>query len=128
MFLTVQPGEFFDYDYQLPDDHPPGVYWYHPHHHGMVADQVFGGLYGAIVVEDPQQLPVTRERVLVVSDITLDASGRLQQPSTMRRPLPATSAGTASNWTCSASTPDASPNPAGSRRSCWLPVTAPTCG
>jgi FtsP/CotA-like multicopper oxidase with cupredoxin domain len=83
VFLAIAPGEFFDYDYQLPEDHPPGVYWYHPHHHGMVADQVFGGLYGAIVVEDPEELPVTRERVLVVSDITLDASGRLEQPSTM---------------------------------------------
>ena len=85
VFLQVGPGESFDYDYQLPDDHPPGVYWYHPHHHGMVADQVFGGLYGAIVVEDPEELPVTRERVLVVSDITLDAAGRLRQPSTMEQ-------------------------------------------
>jgi FtsP/CotA-like multicopper oxidase with cupredoxin domain len=51
----------------------------------MVADQVFGGLYGAIVVEDPEELPVTRERVLVVSDITLDAAGRLRQPSTVEQ-------------------------------------------
>jgi FtsP/CotA-like multicopper oxidase with cupredoxin domain len=85
VFVTVQPGESFDYDYRLPADHPPGVYWYHPHHHGMVADQVFGGLYGAIVVEDLEEVPVTRERVLVVSDITLDDAGRLQQPSTMAR-------------------------------------------
>jgi FtsP/CotA-like multicopper oxidase with cupredoxin domain len=85
VFVAVQPGESFDYDYQLPDDHPPGVYWYHPHHHGMVADQVFGGLYGAIIVEDPDDPPVTRERVLVVSDITLDDAGRLRQPSTMAR-------------------------------------------
>jgi FtsP/CotA-like multicopper oxidase with cupredoxin domain len=85
VFVAVQPGESFEYDYRLPDDHPPGVYWYHPHHHGMVADQLFGGLYGAIVVEDPAELTVARERVLVVSDITLDASGRLQQPSTMAR-------------------------------------------
>ncbi len=82
-FVTVRQGESFDYDYRLPDDHPPGVYWYHPHHHGLVADQVFGGLYGAIIVEDPQELPVTRERVLVISDITLDAAGRLEPPSTM---------------------------------------------
>jgi FtsP/CotA-like multicopper oxidase with cupredoxin domain len=87
VFVAVQPGESFDYDYQLPDDHPPGVYWYHPHHHGMVADQVFGGLYGTIVVEDPAELPVARERVLVISDITLDASGRLPQPSTMARTM-----------------------------------------
>jgi FtsP/CotA-like multicopper oxidase with cupredoxin domain len=87
VFVTVQPGGSFDYDYRLPADHPPGLYWYHPHHHGMVADQVFGGLYGAIVVEDPETLPVTRERVLVVSDITLDGAGRLQQPSMMARML-----------------------------------------
>jgi FtsP/CotA-like multicopper oxidase with cupredoxin domain len=85
VFVTVEPGEAFDYDYRLPDDHSPGVFWYHPHHHGTVADQVFGGLYGAIVVEDPQEVPVGRERILVVSDITLDGSGRLQQPSTMAR-------------------------------------------
>jgi FtsP/CotA-like multicopper oxidase with cupredoxin domain len=85
VFVTVAPGESFDYDYRLPAHHPTGVYWYHPHHHGMVADQVFGGLYGAIVVEDPEELPVTRERVLIVSDITLDGAGRLQQPPLMAR-------------------------------------------
>jgi FtsP/CotA-like multicopper oxidase with cupredoxin domain len=85
IFVTVQPGESFDYDYRLPDDHPPGVYWYHPHRHPLVADQVFGGLYGAIVVEDPDELPVSRERVLVVSDITLDGSGSVRQPSMMDR-------------------------------------------
>ena len=93
MFVTVEPGESFDYDYQLPADHPPGVYWYHPHHHGMVADQVFGGLYGAIIVGDPQNdpdtdpssVPVTRERVLVISDISLDGSGRIRPTSAMAR-------------------------------------------
>ena len=74
-FIAVEPGQRFDYDIHLPEDHPPGLFWYHPHHHGTVADQIFGGLYGAIIVEDPTDLPVTRERVLVISDITLDASG-----------------------------------------------------
>jgi FtsP/CotA-like multicopper oxidase with cupredoxin domain len=74
-FVAVQPGQRFDYDIQLPEDHPPGLFWYHPHHHGTVADQVFAGLYGAIIVEDPTEPPVTRERVLVVSDITIDVSG-----------------------------------------------------
>jgi FtsP/CotA-like multicopper oxidase with cupredoxin domain len=85
VFVSVEPGESFDYDYQLPEDHPPGVYWYHPHHHGMVADQVFRGLYGAIIVEDPDPIPVTRERVLVISDLTLDGDGQVVQPSTMGR-------------------------------------------
>ena len=85
VFVSVEPGESFDYDYQLPEDHPPGVYWYHPHHHGMVADQIFRGLYGAIIVEEPEPISATRERVLVVSDITLDGSGEVLQPSTMSR-------------------------------------------
>ncbi|MFN2320765.1 MAG: multicopper oxidase family protein [Dermatophilaceae bacterium] len=85
VFIHVEPGESFDYEYQLPDDHPPGLYWYHPHLHELVADQLFAGLYGAIIVEDPEELPFTRERVLVVSDITLDGASRVRQPSTMER-------------------------------------------
>ncbi|MFC6257304.1 multicopper oxidase family protein [Kocuria oceani] len=80
-FVSIAPGESFDYEYVLPDDHPPGTYWYHPHHHGHVADQIAAGLYGAIVVEDPDPVPVARDRVLVVSDITLDASGNLAEVS-----------------------------------------------
>jgi FtsP/CotA-like multicopper oxidase with cupredoxin domain len=85
VFVMIQPGESFDYEYQLPDTHPPGVYWYHPHHHGLVADQVFGGLYGAIIVDDPTPLPVSRERVLIVSDMTFDSSGQIAPASPMDR-------------------------------------------
>ena len=84
-FIRVDPGDSFGYDYQLPEDHPPGVCWYHPHHHGTVADQIFGGLYGAIIVSDPDEPAVTRERVLVISDISLDRDGRVQPVSTMAR-------------------------------------------
>jgi FtsP/CotA-like multicopper oxidase with cupredoxin domain len=85
VFVSIDPGSSFDYEYQLPEDHPPGVYWYHPHHHGTVATQVFGGLYGAIIVEDPTPIPVSRERVLVISDISLDASGTIPVASAMDR-------------------------------------------
>ncbi|ALP51363.1 multicopper oxidase family protein [Corynebacterium glutamicum] len=74
-FVSISPGESFDYEIVLPNDHPPGTFWYHPHHHGHVADQLAAGLYGAIVVEDPEPVPVSRERTLVVSDITLDGTG-----------------------------------------------------
>jgi FtsP/CotA-like multicopper oxidase with cupredoxin domain len=84
-FVMVEPGESFSYEHRLPPDHPQGVFWYHPHHHGLVADQVFGGLYGAIVVGDPEPIPATRERVLLVSDISLDGRGRVRQPSVMEQ-------------------------------------------
>ncbi|MEO3931664.1 multicopper oxidase family protein [Micrococcaceae bacterium Sec7.4] len=85
VFVTVQPGAGFDYSYRLPPDHPPGVYWYHPHHHGMVAGQIFAGLFGAIIVEDPETIPVSVERVLLVSDTTLDSAGNIAAVSQMER-------------------------------------------
>ncbi|WP_238581595.1 multicopper oxidase family protein [Demequina aestuarii] len=69
-FVSIGPGESFDYEISLPDDHPHGVFWYHPHLHGFVADQVFGGLYGAIVV-DEEDWSEGAPRVVVVSDVTL---------------------------------------------------------
>lgn len=83
MFVTVAAGESFDYQYTLPADHPPGVYWYHPHLHGFVADQVFGGLYGAIIVEDAEAIPADRERLLVISDITITSRGNIPSASPM---------------------------------------------
>ena len=73
--VSVAPGDSFGYEYRLPAKHAPGVYWYHPHSHGSVAEQVFGGLYGAIIVEDPDPVPVSRDRMMVISDISLDSDG-----------------------------------------------------
>jgi len=84
-FLTIEPGEAFDYEYRLPPDHPTGTFWYHPHLHGLVADQLFGGLYGAIVVEEPDPVPVTRERVLVISDVSFDGAGTVRRASRPER-------------------------------------------
>ncbi|TFB47326.1 multicopper oxidase family protein [Cryobacterium tagatosivorans] len=86
-FVMVEPGDGFAYEYELPADHPPGVYWYHPHHHGTVADQVSGGLYGAIIVEDPEPIEAARERMLLISDVNLDGSGRIAVASPMARML-----------------------------------------
>ncbi|HEX7744364.1 MAG TPA: multicopper oxidase family protein, partial [Micromonosporaceae bacterium] len=74
-FVTVAPGGSFDYAIRIPADHPAGTFWYHPHHHGNVADQIFAGLVGAIVIEGGPELPVTDDRILLVTDTTLDGSG-----------------------------------------------------
>ncbi|MGH3868464.1 MAG: multicopper oxidase family protein [Pseudonocardiaceae bacterium] len=76
-FLHIAAGSVFDYAYRIPADHPAGTYWYHPHHHGYIADQLFGGLAGALLVEDGQDLPVSADRVLLVTDTTLDTAGRV---------------------------------------------------
>ena len=85
VFLSVEPGSSFNYEYRLPRDHPPGVYWYHPHRHGLVADQIFAGLFGAIIVEDPQAVDASVDRVLIVSDVTLDGLGNIPAVPPMAR-------------------------------------------
>lgn len=70
-FRSIGPGDTFDYVIEIPSDHTHGVAWYHPHLHGSVADQVFAGLYGAIVV-DRDDWSHAAPRVVVVSDVTLD--------------------------------------------------------
>ncbi|WP_353827002.1 multicopper oxidase family protein [Agromyces sp. SYSU T0242] len=87
VFVMIPSGGAFDYAYELGDEHPPGVFWYHPHHHGTTAEQLFAGLYGAIVVEEPDPLPVDRERVLVIADISFDANGDLATATRFDRML-----------------------------------------
>ncbi|HEX2893366.1 MAG TPA: multicopper oxidase family protein [Marmoricola sp.] len=81
IFRTVAAGATARYVYDIPNDHPSGTFWYHPHLHGSVANQVFGGLYGALVVAGADEPEVDRERVLVVSDTTLAGDGRVADVS-----------------------------------------------
>jgi FtsP/CotA-like multicopper oxidase with cupredoxin domain len=57
----------------------PGIFWYHPHHHNST-NRVFRGLYGMIVVTDPDEdtladgvvLPLSADtKQIVLSDITV---------------------------------------------------------
>ncbi len=69
----VQPDEPpFEYRVRIPDDEPPGLYWYHPHVHGYSTDQVLGGASGALIIEGIERanpaLAGLPERVLVIRD------------------------------------------------------------
>ncbi len=83
-FRTVAPGETALYDFQIPDQHPSGFFWYHPHQHGLVAQQVFHGLAGTILVrgqDEPSELVSAQEAVLVLQDFDLDRRGNVQEPT-----------------------------------------------
>ncbi len=69
----VEPGETFTYDFELPD---AGTFWYHPHINSSA--QVGYGLYGPIVVEDPDDPLDVEDLVLVLSDVSLDDDGQLR--------------------------------------------------
>jgi Putative multicopper oxidases len=83
-FLSIEPGATFNYAIQIPRDHPAGTFWYHPHRHGHVADQVFAGLAGALIVEEPTG-PSPAERVLVITDTTINTAGQVASTATMGR-------------------------------------------
>ncbi len=51
VLLSINPGVAFEYEYNVPADHPAGTFWYHPHNHGSTAIQVASGMSGAIVVK-----------------------------------------------------------------------------
>jgi len=72
----VKPGETFTYDFVLRD---AGLFWYHPH--VMSAAQVGFGLYGALLVEDPNDsVGVSDQVTMVLSDIGFDDKGVLDVP------------------------------------------------
>jgi FtsP/CotA-like multicopper oxidase with cupredoxin domain len=51
---VVNSGDSYGYDVHFPADEPPGLYWYHPHIHGMSEAAVQGGASGALIVEGIQ--------------------------------------------------------------------------
>jgi FtsP/CotA-like multicopper oxidase with cupredoxin domain len=70
---SIQPGDApFEYRFRIPDNEPPGLYWYHPHVHGFNKASVLGGASGAIIVEGIEranrELAGLPERVLVIRD------------------------------------------------------------
>jgi FtsP/CotA-like multicopper oxidase with cupredoxin domain len=68
----INSGQTFAYAIHIPKDEPPGLYWYHPHVHGISSSVVQGGATGAIVVEGLENIqPAVSglpERLLVLRD------------------------------------------------------------
>jgi FtsP/CotA-like multicopper oxidase with cupredoxin domain len=50
VLLSIDPGVSFQYEYNIPADHPAGTFWYHPHRHGATAVQTGSGMAGALVI------------------------------------------------------------------------------
>jgi len=68
----VKPGESYTYDFLVPRG---GVFWYHPHIRG--GQEVMAGLYGPLIVQQPEEMQLKmagvlpmNEKTLVLSDIS----------------------------------------------------------
>jgi len=87
------PGGEFLYKFKVPR---PGVFWYHPHHHSST-NQVFKGLYGSMIVTDPNEAALAgsgvipsagRTRTVVLSDMTVCKEPGSNDASTYPSNLP----------------------------------------
>ena len=73
MKTSLQPGDApFEYRFRIPQDEPPGLYWYHPHIHGFSKEQVLGGASAALIVEGIErarkEVAGLPERVFIIRD------------------------------------------------------------
>lgn len=82
VFIHVMPGQTFGYEFDIPDNHPSGTYWYHPHPHGLSSDQVGSGMAGVIIIEGGlDDLPVivdAKERLLALQGPFAGANNSVQ--------------------------------------------------
>jgi FtsP/CotA-like multicopper oxidase with cupredoxin domain len=70
---AIEPGDPpFEYRFVVPQNQPPGLYWYHPHIHGFTKAQVLGGASGALIIEGIErankEVAGLPERVFVIRD------------------------------------------------------------
>ncbi|WP_267963871.1 multicopper oxidase family protein [Testudinibacter sp. TR-2022] len=78
----VLPGQTRLYEFKIAEN-SAGTYWYHPHPHGLVAEQVYMGLAGSLIIKsktDP--FAHLQEQHWLISDLRLDQDGRIP-PNTL---------------------------------------------
>ncbi|MFN7938447.1 MAG: multicopper oxidase family protein [Bryobacteraceae bacterium] len=85
--LSVPAREQFDYQFEIPANHPAGTFWYHPHLHGLAAAQLSRGLAGLIIVrgelDEIPEIAAAEEQFLVLQDFGLDRNAVPIEPTVM---------------------------------------------
>jgi len=73
ILLEIVPGAIQKYRIEIPEDHPAGTFWYHPHHHGSTAATVSSGMSGALIIEGGLDgvpgIKGTEDRILLLNQI-----------------------------------------------------------
>ena len=70
----VAPGATVLHRFTPPD---AGLFWYHPHVFPQSAEQIGRGLYGVLIVDEPDPPKVDQDILLVLDDWSLDAKGQI---------------------------------------------------
>jgi len=76
IFLQLSPGETYTYEFTIPENHHSTTAFYHPHLHGYVADQCFGGLGGTFAVrgklDEIPEIKQAQEEFVFLKDFDLN--------------------------------------------------------
>jgi len=95
------------YDIYIPANHPPGVYWFHPHVHGLNINQLSEGLSGLITVSSPadyltppQGMSTIPTRYFVLKDMQVLANGKALDQESARFCSPFVLAGVLRDGSC----------------------------
>lgn len=82
----IQAGSSFNYNFTI--NQRAGMYWYHPHPHGLTAKQAFKGLSGVFIVNDTEEqalnlpsgafeIPIIIQDKRIFPDYALDYSPQM---------------------------------------------------
>ena len=72
-------GNQWDIKIKIPENHPAGTFWYHPHQHGTTSVQLASGMEGAIIIDDKSSAgSKTLDQILGDARITTDRLLMLQ--------------------------------------------------
>jgi suppressor of ftsI len=74
--IGLSSGQSLEYTFKLPDDHPSGLYWYHPHYHGSAGLQVVNGMAGLVLVKGPidevAEIAAARDELLAIQNVKIN--------------------------------------------------------
>jgi len=84
VFVVVDPEETFDTEIPIPLSHQSGMFWYHPHVHPYVNQEISQGMSSALIIGDilapfPELANIT-ERVMILKDLKLDGNTVVDNP------------------------------------------------
>jgi suppressor of ftsI len=90
VFVHIPDTQMFDYRITLPAEHPSGMFYYHPHLHGLSEFQNGSGMSGGIIVDGlldalPPDLRDIEQHVLLLKDIQI-RNGMVPDPPDSSKP------------------------------------------
>mgnify|MGYP001222474081 CR=1 FL=1 len=72
VLLNIPAGYTNTYQYDIPLDHPAGLYWYHTHRHRLTAQETYLGLCGMLVIGRADgEIPAVTEQGLPIRTMAL---------------------------------------------------------